>query len=290
MLKGYEIDQIIEIKAEVRQAHPEINWHDRWTTPIFGGPGRNIPMPGKVMLLSKPVKGDLNSTTAVGIGSKEFYSMLPDEVILYEMEKLIPSTSLGEYKLTGSVDSAKSRFEFLFPTMEKKLAKVGDRIAMKLWAKNGSDAKTTFKVGVGALDLKCLNGMMGYSAHFTDTMKHKTGTLDLGAMYNNLQSSSDMFDKELERWDAMIDHHIDKGELEGIWTATEFGPKHQETILSLPLLNKENQTVNQYLEKGELNAWTLYSAMTQFLTHNVDSEMVRLKKAPLVERALSFTN
>lgn len=277
--------QVNEIVQEVRANHPDINWHDRFASPLYVGASKRQ-LTDKVAIMSSPYKDEDMDPVCIGIGGKESYDLLADEVVLYYMEKMIPTLEYGEGKLTHHVGLERARFTWDFPLMEKKMAKVGDIISLRINMVNGSDVMTKLRGEAGGLCLKCLNGMTGFNNGIKIGMNHRN--LNLDSIFSSLRKSSNLFSEQMENWNKLAEETIAAPEMEEFMTLSGWGGRYAEEIRALPLLNQDKVTVDSLLStKGEVSAWSLYSAMTQFLTHNVKSEEVRVQRSNQVERAFS---
>ena len=64
-----------------------------------------------------------------------------------------------------------------------------------------------------------------------------------------------------------------------------FGPKYSEKILALPQVGS-GQTIEKWLTADNLNLWEFNSILTQFITHEIESEMVRVRSGEAVAKVL----
>jgi hypothetical protein len=93
----------------------------------------------------------------------------------------------------------------------------------------------------------------------------------------------DEFADQVGIWQDWAKKAIAKEEAEVLMDALPFGARHQEEILALPQAGT-GDTMQEWLNSGSVNVYDMDGIYTEFLTHEVDSEMVRVSKGEDIAR------
>jgi hypothetical protein len=143
-----------------------------------------------------------------------------------------------------------------------------------------------------ALQLACLNGLIASRAIEHSKKRHMIG-FDMPKMLSLVPQALENYPKQIGTWTKLAKISMNTQEFEG-WANTLtmgkdgllFGQKSFEKIIHLPIigsLSHSGDTVYKQLVNGTVNMWEAHNAFTQFLTHEVDSEDVKLAKSSVLE-------
>lgn len=158
----------------------------------------------------------------------------------------------------------------------KGKAKVGDTISPTVGFKHSVDLQWPYSVESGAIQLACTNGMVSSKINQTVRKKHRAA-LDIDEMNATLSQSAEALPEQLAVWNHWADTNLNKVQTEELIDAS-FGSRHKEQILTLPETQSQ-ETVEQWMNNDQVNVFDLYSVMTQFVTHDLESDLVRVKQA-----------
>lgn len=161
----------------------------------------------------------------------------------------------------------------------KKAAKVGDTVSMAAGFRHSIDTQWPYIVEAYAKQLVCSNGMIATKLNKTAAVKHKH-SLNIDIQNATLQETIAQFPEQVKTWNHWAEININKNEAEML-IDDSFGKRHKDAILALPEVQSQ-ETVAQWMKADKVNVFDLYSVMTQFMTHEIDSEMVRVQKAEKV--------
>jgi len=224
----------------------------------------------------------------VGIRSDE-YKFIRYEVLTKKFEE-----TLAEYDSFG-----KPTFSFMFPSdgarficnvdfpeavkviKENGPTKGGD-ISPSCGFKSSLDMKWEYSSFIGAIRLVCTNGMIAYHLESQMKKKHRM-TLDVNEINKHVIPTLDRFDDQMKVWNAWSETQFTALQTEQMMEILPFGNRHSEEILALPETGT-GESLEQWMKRDKVNKMDMNNVLTQFLTHEIESEMVRVDKAQKVSR------
>ena len=189
---------------------------------------------------------------------------------------------------------AKMKFDIGFP--ESKMVVEAPRgkveVSPKISFVNSYDLTMKISLLFEALQLACLNGMIAHRAIEQTKKRHMVG-FDMPKMLSLIPNALENYPAQMNTWTKLAKINLKPSEFED-WVATLtygkngmlFGQKSFDEIMHMEIigsLSKTAHTLYGQFVSGQVNMWEAHNAFTQFLTHHVDSEDVRLAKAGVVE-------
>lgn len=283
-------EQVIDIKAEMHERFPSVPWPDISQERLYVA-GYDFAVPGIVgnaiqekideehELWEYAVDGMIPNIVAV---CSEQYNFVPYEVASKVFADYIDSyDAWGKPKFSfqiidgGRKMKATAQFDEHMDKI-KSNAQVGDDISPLGGFYHGIDLNWMFRVFAGATRLVCSNGMVGHHLNLELGKKHKS-TLNINEMIGALSPTFEKYGEQLEIWEAWGETLIKPAAVETLIQGSGFGSKHQEEILALPE-KSTGETVQQWMDAGKVNVMNLYNVLTQFTTHELESEMVKVKR------------
>ena len=166
-------------------------------------------------------------------------------------------------------------------TVETRKGKVS--VAPRITIINSYDLSKKLKILFEALQLVCSNGMMAYRAIQEAQKRHITG-IDLQEQLELIEPAMASYPLQMEFWGKLAKKSFTGPEFEEFVKLLPFGQKHLDSLVELEIIGTGGTLLKQYLSVN-VNAWEAHNAITQYLTHEIDSEDVRLTKSEEVERA-----
>lgn len=135
--------------------------------------------------------------------------------------------------------------------------KVNDLVAKRLTLLNSYDGSTSIRFEIGSFRLVCLNGLVRPSGQFaTMSFRHTAEVLE------NISEASIMFDTQfksmIEDYMRLNEKMVDS-EIAEVVINEAVGKRKLDHIKTLWAHGQGSD--------GRLNAWNLYNAITQYLTH-----------------------
>ncbi|NDC22556.1 MAG: hypothetical protein EBZ49_00275 [Proteobacteria bacterium] len=177
------------------------------------------------------------------------YNLVLHKDVMNAAEGFVQKLGTPERKYMTSKNGAILIGEYTYAN--KTLAvRTGEVVGMRVYIKNAYNASMSVQFRVGALVLKCLNGMMSSKDMFSMTFRH-TGTK--GIEFPDPDSVIYGFQKSVESWKNLTDI---------TWTPEVYREQLQRAINN----NVIPKAVENVLSEGH-SAWDLYNQMTYYVTH-----------------------
>lgn len=217
--------------------------------------------------------------------TSEKYKFVPYEVAVKKfLEYLSRFEALGTPKIDihiiGEGQKIKVEADFLEHIHKiKHAAKVGDMISLTAGFRHSVDTQWPYIVEAGGKQLICSNGAVATKLNQNAAVKHKN-SLDLDIQNATLTDTIEQFPEQVQTWNHWAEININKNQAEML-IDDSFGKRYKDQILALPETQSQ-ETVSQWMEADKVNVFDLYSVMTQFMTHEIESEVVRVQKAEKV--------
>jgi len=270
-----EHNEIQDIQTEIRERFPDVKFPNVSIQPLQFGRREVFQIPDKKAIVIE-FEGSNPFVSAICTDS---YSLTPFEITV---KKLIEASDEveqknGPYEVHISLLKNGSRLRTWseFKT-DKKPVKKGDDIITSLGFQSSYDMGWEHTPFFGALRLVCTNGMT--SGVIEKYMSHRhVQTLDLDKQKDALLTGASMMGDQLTEWKKWTNLNIDRKRTFEMMEALPFGEKHKEKILSLPETGT-GETLSQWIENNKVNYWKFYNIHTQFLSHEVESELVKIEK------------
>jgi hypothetical protein len=273
-----EMEKEQEIIAEVRERYPNAKFPHVYTSPVYWG--RN----GREKIN--------NRWAVIGVVDEEYipydvvseeYLLLPHEIALYHFEeKLAQLDGFGKPKIMLEFYNRGARFRARadFPkakfTIEEGRVEKGKSVSPRADLWNSNDRSKLFRLEFGANELVCSNGLVAYKVKQAISQKHRQ-SLNVESTMETLVEGMQGFANQVGTWKDWARMNFEKAEAETLFEALPFGERHREKILALPQVGT-GETLESWMNKGKINVWNMHSIITQFLTHEIKSEMVRVEK------------
>jgi hypothetical protein len=285
-------EEIIDIKQEIHERFPNTPWPDLtqehlyiagydFAVPGIVGNAVNVTIDKEHELWEYAIDGKIPNIVRV---CSEQYNFVPYEVATKVFVDFIESyDAWGKPTYSfqiidgGSKMKAEAHFNEHKDEMKSKATKVGDVISPLGGFYHSIDLSWMFRVFAGATRLVCLNGMVGHGLNLELGKKHKS-TLNINDMVSALEPTFEKYGEQLEVWNTWGDTLIKPTAVDTLITGSGFGTKHQEAILALPE-KSTGETVQDWIDQNKgVNVMNLYNVLTQFTTHELESELVKVKR------------
>lgn len=266
-------DQII---SEIRGKHPKIKFPDVYRSPLWYGRSGKEPIQGYNALIG--CIDDQKFVYANAVSDE--YKIITHEESLYQLEKSLEkvSDSFGAPKI-GAItllkDGARMRARVTFPDHVKEISK-GKAIEPRVDIWNSYDLSKMYGLAWGAVELVCANGMTAFRIKSSIAAKHRQ-CLDIETQTSSIVEGLNGFGDQITEWRTWPKIKVTPPKVEEIMEALPFGTKHNEKILALPQMGS-GITLEKLLRGSGVDLWNFHSIVTQFLTHEVESEMVKVEK------------
>lgn len=186
-----------------------------------------------------------------------------------QMLRSFTDEQLKDIKIDDAVayNGAQAYREYRLPKVSAKLFDYTDReVAFRIIACNGF-AKGAVRMWFGAIDAFCINGMV--MGEYLRTYRRHTGRVREWSFEKELKSAIDVFYKERDRWARYYRTKISD---ETAWKVIEKLPNASKRLRERLFARwlKERQ------DRGD-NVWALYSALTNYASHE-EVQVIRRTK------------
>lgn len=210
--------------------------------------------------------------TVLGVTS-ERYGIQNNGPLLEKAEEGFDAAGLGDYKrkviITGEGQRMRAVYDFENEIKERKR---GDNLGLRLTVQNSFDRSLRVSFAMGMLRLVCTNGMVSLEKEQSMTKKHSTG--------NNLDFLGDALTNAIKSWDkAMLTY----SRLENIELTQDQGLNALHNLsksgsVSERMAGEISKIWNNptHRQDNARNLYSLYNAITQHLTHEVEDTRFEL--------------
>jgi len=281
-----------DMVQEIRERYPEVAWPEVSAEKLqLAGWHDMDAIPGRVanVIWTKHGKTGEDIPNVVGVRSDE-YKFIRYEVLTKKFEEVIDryEGAFGKpvFDFAFPKDGARFLCNVDFPEMVKPVRengpKVGQDISPRCGFKSSLDMCWEYATFIGAIRLICTNGMVAYQIESQMNKKHRQ-TLDVDDINQHVIPTLDRFDEQVAIWGAWAETEFTALQTEKLVDALPFGNRHTDEILALPEKSTQ-ETLNQWMAADKVNKMAFHNVATQFLSHEVESEMVRVEKAQKVAR------
>ena len=223
----------------------------------------------------------------------ERYTLVQNSSLIETVEAAFADNKLGDFTRKAHVvrDGARIYVQYDFKNQLIKMPKVGDDLGLRLTLHNSFDRTCRVAFEMGILRLVCTNGLKTLSDEFSLTQKH-SDKLDVSRLVEVVAGAVEGFKESTTVFNRLAERAV----------------KHEQGYSILDNLTKAKVIADRNVDKIKLiwndpshredksrNLWSLYNAVTQFTSHQVEptsyelaqrinrGTLVALNKASLVE-------
>jgi len=158
---------------------------------------------------------------------------------------------------------------------------------------NSYDMSTRLLSQFGAEELVCTNGLVAFKVRSSIGQKHRLN-IDTDYIVSEISAGMKQFSDQVGLWQHWAKKELKQPEWIEVWDALPFGGttnelgeqtgRHREELLDYPR-KLDRKTIRGMLKDGRVNAWDAHSIITQFISHEIDSENVQIDKTKKVAKA-----
>jgi hypothetical protein len=134
----------------------------------------------------------------------------------------------------------------------------------------------------GAFRLVCSNGLK-VGEVFESYKKRHLESLNPNILSESLTSGMNRFAEQADLWSSWAETTMLPEVYAEIWEELPFSKPEKEKIEATKA-SGSGIYLPEALKSGELTLWETYNVMTQYVTHNIDSELRKIDIGPKVTR------
>ena len=210
-----------------------------------------------------------SNNQAMGIVSNR-YKVVTNQEIFENFTAGIAASGLdatdASVKILSTPTKSRSIVDFIFPAEAIQVAGDTSKTALSITAPNSYDGTTRYITKAGGLRMKCLNGQIlgkvvgAYSATHTDSLDVSESASRVIGMITEFNNAKDYFNNLMSR---KIDNDV---EVAVICEFLKINPSSD--FLNNKRFLKVHNLVTDYQREMGPTAYSLYNALTDFVTHN----------------------
>jgi hypothetical protein len=211
----------------------------------------------------------------VGVISPKGYGIIQNADFIGTIRNALQGLGLDDFKETVMATNNGSRIyaTYTFDNRVKQLAKVGDKVGLRLRFTNSFDGKLAARGELMGIVLRCLNGMVMEDAEFALQQRH-TPKISLEFVQKVIAQSVSSFDASIALFDAMANREVTDEQGIAILSHAPLSEKVRKGI-------EEIWITPSFIQSRERNLYALYDAVTEYLR---DIEAERFEYAAKTNR------
>ena len=274
-----EIRRIEEAKAFAREVFPNTVFPNVVKQPVWFGRKTVKQAEGRIALV------DTNNDTLFAIASERYNLILHEEIVQQVVlaTKNLPEYGEPKFHINLPYDGAKMILRVNFP-MKKEEVKVGDEIISEINFRSSYDLQWKLRSDAGLRRLICSNGasIPIRGKQFGYVNRH-ISTLNLETAIKTMEEGLVAYSERTGLWKQWAEKQIEEQGYNEIWEALPFSEAERKKMEELPETGSQI-LLPVALASHSLTLWDMHSVVTQFVTHNIESEARKADLEPKVGR------
>jgi hypothetical protein len=268
-----------EAKALCGELFPDRVFPNVGRSPVWFGRRDKVLAEGRKAIV------DFNNDNLFAIASNEYKLVRHEEIVkqVHDACLEIPEYGIPEMKISLPYSGAKMILDVKFPEMMKDI-KVGDTIVPKISVRSSYDLQWKLRSDGGLYRVICSNGAMApVKGKAYSYINRHVSSLDLNLMIDTIKEGLILFSEQSELWKKWAEAKISNEVYSEIWEALPFSPAEKGKMEELPETGSK-LFLPAALQREELTLWDMHSVVTQFVTHNIESENRKADLEPQVAK------
>lgn len=220
--------------------------------PVFTEDGIEVPRVKAV------IREDLNRPIAT---VSDRYHLMEHKTVVSEARKFVSLFGEPAAQYALGKEGATLVGTYTYKEVTKEVRK-GDVVGLRVIIENSYNASKSIAYKVGALRLKCLNGMVGCENIFSMRFRHSKGT---NVVFPEKEQIDHAFSYAVKGWAEYAKLDMDSNDYK----------LQAQNLVQSHLLPASWYEQNYYLSHNEeQTAWGLYNAATHYVTHKSKAQEV----------------
>lgn len=275
-----EAERQEEMRAFVHEKFPQIEFPAPVKEPIWYGKLKKERYPDKFAIINGK-----NRKQTFNIVSDQYKIVTHEEVLYNAVQTLDRFQEFGtpDFKITTANNGGRMNFEIVFPEVKYEVRE-NDNINPRFILKNSYDSSWRLKTMFGAFRLVCSNGMI-IGKKISETSNKHTLNLDINSVFETFSLGMETFSEQTKLFSTWAETKIGLPMYENIVEELPISETELEKIQVKPVTGSEN-TLEKLLKTDSLTVWELNNALTEYITHDIQSENRRSVLEERVGRTL----
>lgn len=246
-----------EAIARVREMFPKTTFPTPVLEPIYFGRFEKNEVTNRKLVLDRETKFQYD------IVSDDYSLVHHEEVVNMVLDACPPEFGQPDIQIRMLLNGARSLVQAKFPEMGDFKVN-GSPIMPIIRMMNSINRTTHLLYSYGAEELVCTNGLIRYVEKDKSKFRHMTGSLDKLELEGQIKKDLSAFSIQHDVWKKWAEIELAKEEVLELLGKMPFSEAEQEKVLQLPLVNHNNDSLQDYVKAGKSTLWTVNSAATQF--------------------------
>uniref|UniRef100_A0A6M3KNE2 DUF932 domain-containing protein n=1 Tax=viral metagenome TaxID=1070528 RepID=A0A6M3KNE2_9ZZZZ len=292
MAKKMADEHLVSLEAErskissVRERFPGIDWPNVYTRPAAYVDGtKYVTLDGRVAIVADTIyrKVDVKTQveervpyTAFYSFASNYYKILPHEIALLKVEESLQEihNEYGKAEVTPKIfqNGGRMTININFPEVDFKVGPRKDQLNPSLEVRNSYDMSWEFEIAFKARQKVCTNGLYAMKRLQRIGRKHRK-SLDIPRVVKSISEYMGKFSEQIGMWNDWSGKVLSQETVSDVFEALDISNKRKEEIMGLKLMGRGVEVLKALPQP---TMWDLNSAITQFLTHNIESDMVKI--------------
>ena len=295
-----EMKRIQDVRADVRERYPETKFPDVYKEPIWIGRQREeIELQQDSVAICGSFAEDQSDRIRYAYASNQYQIVTHEEAIQSIETALKDLPEFGDPEIHVSLlnTGALMRTRVTFPEAKYEVRE-GEPVNPQANLFNSYDLSKRLLSQFGARELVCTNGLVAFKVRSSIGQKHRLN-IDVGYITQEIQNGMSQFSEQVGLWSQWAKKELTPPEWIEVWDALPFGGKkseigeqtgrYREELLDYPR-TMDRKTIRGMLTDGKVNVWDAHSIVTQFISHEIESENVQIDKTRAVARVFHNIN
>jgi len=216
----------------------------------------------------------------------EIYKPVYHELVIWQVEQAalaVPEFGPPVIQFNLLANGGKIKVNARFPEVEHEIS-TGDIVNPTSDIFSSYDLGWKYKAMFGAYRLVCSNGMTVGEVFDSFKKRHLVG-LDPDELTNMLMTGMPKFSEQTGLWKLMAEKKVPQLMYDSVMEDLKFSEGEIQKIEAVKEA-RSGLLLPDALKQKDLNMWDLNSVLTQYVTHNVASELRKIELLPKITAAL----
>lgn len=271
-------EEITRIRAEIAERYATI-FPDVVLEPLWWGRRPENRAAGRFAIV------DQNNDYLFNVCT-EIYKPVYHELVIHQVEQAaaaLPEFGTPVIKFNLLANGGKIKVNVRFPEVELQL-KPDDIMNPSADIFSSYDLGWKYKAMFGAYRLVCSNGMT-VGEIFDSFRKRHLVSLHPEELTNMLMTGMPKYSEQIGLWKNMAEQKVPQLMFDSIMEDLKFSKGEIEKIVAVKEMGS-GLNLTDALKSKDLTMWDLNSVLTQYVTHDVTSELRKIELLPKITAAL----
>lgn len=274
-----------ESRNFVAEVLPEISFPEIFIQDLMFGNSSNP----EIHPTKKALVGNFQGKSHIYAEPSGRYQLVHHEEVIANTIEFVQSENLKDvygnpvFEPKMWADGSRMKFTITFPNSDLEIPTPKGRVkvAPRISLINSYDLSKKLQILFEALQLVCSNGMVAYRAIEGAQKRHMIG-LNIEKQLKLIKPGLENYPKQIEYWGKLARVDFTGEQFADFIQKLPFGQRHVDAIVHLSIIGTGGTLFQQY-RNNRVNMWEAHNAITQFLTHSIQSDEVKLNKSIEVE-------